>query len=67
MQRRNTLKKISSQNLWPRINSVINELINLALSTVLFLAAPAMRFLKRDIDGASGNTFPGVFGDFVGH
>ena len=67
MQRRNTLKKISSQNLWPRINSVINELINLALSTVLFLASPAMRFSKCDIDSASGYTFPGGFGDFVGH
>ena len=50
------VKKTSSQNFWPRINS-INWLIESARSTVFFVAASAAKFWKLTLVGKSISGF----------
>jgi len=62
------LTKTTSQNVWPRINSLIKT----ARSTVsknraergFFFTAPAAIFRKRDISGASERAFWVSFGRY---
>jgi len=65
------VKKITSQNLWPGINS--NYYLKLRevrfqktarRSAVYFLGGVSREILKRDINSASDKVFSGGLGDF---
>ena len=58
------MKKRTSQNFWPQINSVIDYFIKTAWSLVSktgFNFFWVSNFWKRDISSASEKTFPGFF------